>query len=230
MSKRCDMGLAWLAALAAVTDVALSFVADSTPLRAVTKPLPALILALMAYRRGGTAPRRLAYGLILAAAGDELLLVDTSVRFLAGMLCFAAMHGCYIASYIAMTAARIKPRPLVNALLTIAVVFIVLTLAPHAGTFAWPLIAYSILLATMVLFAVDLVGNVEPRTAALVASGALIFMFSDALLAFVKFYPGFPLRGAIAECTIVGTYFLAQILIATGVIRSESRAGSTTRS
>jgi hypothetical protein len=43
-------------------------------------------------------------------------------------------------------------------------------------------------------------------------------MASDTTLAFAKFSRGFPLAGITAELAIVGTYFIAQIAIATGAI------------
>jgi uncharacterized membrane protein YhhN len=192
----------------------------SAPVRILTKPLVAVLLAVTAWQAKAPGPRRLSIGLLAAAAGDELLLSDESTRFLLGMVCFAVMHGWYIAAYLALSAGRIKPRPVVNAALTVAVVFIVLTIAPHAGNFAWPLVGYSIVLAVMVLFALDLVGNIDGSAAWPIALGALAFMLSDILLAFVKFYPRFPLSGTNAELAVVGTYFAAQIAIASGVVRS----------
>lgn len=214
------MALAWVAGLAAVLDLTLVAFGAPAGFRVVTKPLPALLLALMTWRAEGAGPRRLSMGLVAAAAGDELLLRDETLAFLFGMVCFVAMHGFYIASYVALTAGRIKPRPIVNAALTLAVVFVVLTIAPHAGTFAWPLALYSIVLATMVLFASDLVGRIGANGAIPIAAGALVFMTSDTLLAFTKFYPGFPLTGRTAQFAIIATYFAAQILIATGVTRA----------
>ena len=182
------------------------------------KPIPALVLAFLAWSTGGRASRRLSIGLYCAALGDELLLRDDRLFFLAGMLCFAAMQGFYISSYIALTVGRIKPRPYVNVALTIAVTLIVLKLAPHAGSLAWPLVAYSIVLALMVLFALDLVGRIDREFSLLIAGGALTFMLSDTLLAFEKFYPGFPLAGVTGQMVVLGTYYAAQIAIASGVM------------
>ena len=187
------------------------------------KPLPALALAAVAWRAGGPAPRRLAAGLLLAAAGDALLLSAAAPAFLAGMGCFAAMHVCYILAYTKLTPTRPKPRPLVNAVLTIAVAFTVVTLAPHAGSLALPLAIYSVLLATMVLFALDLVGRVNRAGALAVAAGALLFMLSDTLLAFSMFYPRFVLQGPAAAVAVLATYYPAQVLIALGVLNIARR-------
>ena len=60
--------------------------------------------------------------------------------------------------------------------------------------------------------------RIDTRAGLSIGGGALIFMISDTLLAYVSFYPGFPLSGKWAELAIVGTYFAAQLLIATGVV------------
>ncbi len=206
------------AVLAALVDLmVVAFAGPQSAVRVLTKPLPAVILAIGAFRATSVANRRLAIGLLLATVGDELLLHDDSTAFLVGMLCFAAMHGFYIACYAALGAFRTALRIPIAIVLVAAVVGVVAIIAPHAGTFAAPLAIYSLLLATMVWFALRLYGNVDVRAGRLIATGALVFMASDTTLAFAKFYPGFPPSGKTAELAIVGSYFLAQILIATGV-------------
>ena len=91
-------------------------------------------------------------------------------------------------------------------------------LGPQAGTFALPVAVYSALLGAMAVCAVDAAGRVNARAAWLIAGGAVLFMASDTTLAFAKFSRGFPLAGITAELAIVGTYFIAQIAIATGAI------------
>ncbi len=206
--------LLWLAAVAAFVDLAVAAFAPASPIRMLTKPLPAVVLAIAAWRSGSTTSRRLAAGLATAALGDELLLRDGANWFLAGMLCFAAMHACYIRAFLSIARARLST--LVVIALVVAVAATLATITPHAGTFAIPLGTYSVLLAAMVYFAI----NTNLR---IVAVGALIFMASDTLLAYAKFYPGFALRDHAAELCIIGTYFAAQILIAKGVIEYSSR-------
>ncbi len=206
------------ALLGALLDlVIVAFMGPQSAVRMLTKPLPAVILAVGAFRATSAANRRLAIGLLLAAVGDELLLHDDSTAFLIGMLCFAAMQGLYIAAYAALGAVRTALRIPIAIVLVAAVAGVVASIAPHAGTFAAPLAVYSLLLAAMVWFALRLYGNVDARAGWAIAIGALIFMASDMTLAFAKFYPGFPLAGKTAELAIVGSYFFAQILIATGV-------------
>ncbi len=210
--------LAGLAALAAVVDL-ICAAAGWESARTVTKPLPALILAFGTWR-ATRVPRFLAAGLVAAATGDELLLQAGELTFMLGMCAFAAMHVCYIAAF-----ARLGHGPgLVKRLPWLLLPFAALVvgtnviLGPQAGTFALPVAVYSALLGAMAVCAVDAAGRVNARAAWLIAGGAVLFMASDTTLAFAKFSRGFPLAGITAELAIVGTYFIAQIAIATGAI------------
>ncbi|HTA38378.1 MAG TPA: lysoplasmalogenase [Candidatus Acidoferrales bacterium] len=212
--------LAILAALAAIVDLICAG-AGWDAARTVTKPLPALVLAYGAWRIPRV-PRFLAAGLVAAAIGDELLLHAGELTFMLGMCAFAAMHVCYIAAFarLGRGAGYVKRLPWLLLPFAALVVGTNVILGPQAGTFALPVAVYSALLGAMAVCAVDAAGRVNARAAWLVAGGALAFMASDTTLAFAKFSRGFPLTGTTAELAIVGTYFLAQIAIATGVIEA----------
>ena len=213
-----------LAALAAVADL-ICTVAGWEAARAITKPLPALLLAIGVWRVP-RAPRFLAVGLLFAAAGDELLLHYADLTFMLGMCAFAAMHLCYIAAFARLGSGAGLVRRLPWLLLPFAalVVGTNVLLGPQAGSFALPVAVYSALLGAMAVCALDAAGRINVRAARLLAGGALMFMASDTALAFAKFWPGFPLTGTTAEIAIVGAYFIAQIAIATGAIWSVARS------
>jgi len=215
-----SMGLAGLAALAAVVDL-ICAAAGWESARVLTKPLPALVLAFGAWRVPRV-PRFLAAGLVAAAIGDELLLHSGELTFILGMCAFAAMHVCYIAAFarLGRGAGFVKRLPWLLLPFAALVVGTNVILGPQAGTFALPVAVYSALLGAMAVCAVDAAGRVNARAAWLIAGGALVFMASDTTLAFAKFSRGFPLTGTAAELAIVGTYFVAQIAIATGVIEA----------
>lgn len=215
------MLLFWFAAAAAAIDLAcVAALGPDAPVRLVTKPLPALILATMAFGTGGPTMRLLGAGLFLAAIGDETLLHGGTTPFLIGTLCFAGMHRFYIGAYVAIGAGLARIRPLVAVALALAVIGTLVAIVPHAGTLGLALGIYSFVLAAMVLFALNLAGRVDARIAWPIGAGALVFMASDTLLAYTKFYPGFPLTGRAAELAVIGTYFAAQLLIATGVAKA----------
>jgi uncharacterized membrane protein YhhN len=215
-----SIGLAGLAALAAVVDL-ICAAAGWESARVLTKPLPALVLAFGAWR-APRVPRFLAAGLVAAAIGDELLLHSGELTFMLGMCAFAAMHVCYIAAFarLGRGAGFVKRLPWLLLPFAALVVGTNVILGPQAGTFALPVAVYSALLGAMAVCAVDAAGRVNARAAWLIAGGALVFMASDTTLAFAKFSRGFPLTGTAAELAIVGTYFVAQIAIATGVIEA----------
>jgi uncharacterized membrane protein YhhN len=215
------MLLIFVALLFAAIDV-LTIALGRDDIRPITKPLVALVLAA-AVARTSRPMRWLASGLVLAAIGDELLLRSDDKAFLLGMSAFAAMHLCYIAAFaeIGRGTGLVRRMPWLIVPYAIAAVGLDALLWPHAGRFAIPVAAYSVLLATMALSALDCAGRLNnARAARLLAGGALIFMLSDSTLALAKFWPGFPLAGSAAEIAVVSTYFIAQIAIATGAIES----------
>ena len=222
------MILTWLAAASAIADLAcIAILGPDAPVRLITKPLPALFLAAMAFGRGGVPMRWFGAGLFLAAIGDETLLHSGTTSFLIGTLCFAAMHRCYIGAYVAIGAGAARFRVPVAIALATAVVATLIAIVPHAGSLGIAVGVYSFILATMVLFALNLVGRIDARAGLAIGGGALIFMVSDTLLAYVTFFPGFPLAGKTAELAIAGTYFAAQLLIASGVVRAIFKGSST---
>jgi uncharacterized membrane protein YhhN len=209
-----------LAVLAAIVDLVCAM-AGWEAARAVTKPLTAVILAVAVFRTP-RAPRIFAAGLLAAAIGDELLLHTGDLAFTFGMASFAAMHICYIAAFARLGSGAGLVRRLPWLLLPFAalVVGTNVLLGPQAGTFALPVAVYSALLGAMAVCALDAAGRVNARAAWLMAGGALVFMTSDTMLAFAKFWPGFPLTGRLSELAIVGSYFAAQIAIAAGVVEA----------
>jgi uncharacterized membrane protein YhhN len=208
-----------LAFIAAIADLVLAAHGWNAP-RITTKPLPALLLAIAVFGSRGV-PRAFGLGLLLAAAGDELLLFAGDAPFVAGVSCFAGMHLCYIAGFARTGTGMglVRRFPWLLAPYALAVAGVNALLWHPAGRFALPLAVYSVLLGAMAVAALNAAGRVDNnRAARMIVAGALIFMGSDTLLAFVKFWPWFPLTGLVSEITIVGTYFIAQIAIVTGLL------------
>jgi uncharacterized membrane protein YhhN len=208
-----------LALLAAVLDL-LAVALGWHAIRVLTKPLPALILAVVAWRAGGRGARTLAAGLVLAAAGDELLLGAGDAAFLYGMLAFAAMQLAYILAYVKAGAnTRINGTvATMNVLYVVALVFVLRAVVPHAGVFAAPLVVYAVLLLVMACLAAQM--------PAATRFGAAFFVLSDSLLAVSKFLPSASLQPRAAELVVMGTYVTAQILITLGMTRGPSVTAS----
>lgn len=199
-----------LSILVAVVDLLAAALGWST-VRVVSKPLVAIVLAVLAWRSGS---RTVAGGLIAAALGDELLLNPGANFFLLGMLAFVAMHASYIAAFWRAGANRPNATSsAIGALYVAALLGSDAVLVPSAGTFAVPLIAYGFFLVAMAYTALDV--------ARLTAIGGAIFMSSDTLLAYLKFWPAFPLATKPTMLVIDATYFAAQILIVAGLLYRE---------
>jgi uncharacterized membrane protein YhhN len=207
------------ASIAAALDLAFAALGWDVA-RAVTKPLPALILAGYALLAPGRAARLLGIGLVLAAAGDECLLRPGDAPLIAGMLAFAAMHACYIAAFWSMGDGAAAGRPITQAIGTLYVIALIAVnwlLHPGAGAFGLPLLLYGIVLTAMAISALDLIGRIPLRYALPIAAGAAVFVASDTTLAFSRFWAAWQLSPPTSEVLIVGTYFAAQLAIAWGV-------------
>lgn len=206
-----------LAAVAAALDL-LALGLGWHAVRAFTKPLPAVLLALAVLRTQGSA-RIVALGLIFAALGDALLLGGGSSAFAAGMGTFAVMQVCYILAFIQMGSGvgRVRRHPWLVLPFAFAVVAISAVLDPQAGTLALPLAIYSALLGAMALCALDASGRMPTRAGLVLAAGALAFVASDTLLASATFVAGFP-SGLGVQMGVMLAYFVAQIAIAWGTI------------
>ncbi len=179
---------------------------------ALLKPLPALALGLLAWRSGGPA-RLLAAGLVCAATGDAILLRAGDGAFLCGMLAFVAMHACYIAAF-SRCGSRRPYTAILAALYALVALSVLAMLAPKAGAFALPLVAYSVVLVTMASFAT--------RSGAMTAAGGALFVTSDMLLAFARFWPASPLAPIDTPPVVLATYYAAQMLIVAGILRDRA--------
>ncbi|MHB8462058.1 MAG: lysoplasmalogenase [Vulcanimicrobiaceae bacterium] len=183
------------------------------------KPLPALLFAAWAFTARSEAPKRLGFGLLFAAIGDVLLLFPGNKFFIAGMVCFAIMHVDYIAAF---AVAGTKGNGLIKRARWVSLPYIVamlgfdITLWPYLGALRTPVIVYGFFLTAMAIAAVNLIGRIPLRNAILVASGAAIFMLSDTLLATSQFAP--QIAPPIAAAFVLPTYYLAQTLIAFGIM------------
>jgi uncharacterized membrane protein YhhN len=77
--------------------------------------------------------------------------------------------------------------------------------------FLGPVVIYSAAIATMVAFALNRYGRVNDKSFALVFGGALLFMFSDSIIAVNKFLYPFASSGIfIMVLYIAGQYFIAK--------------------
>jgi uncharacterized membrane protein YhhN len=180
----------------------------------VFKPLALLLLIALAALAASTAPPAyktfILAGLGLSLVGDAFMMLRRK-RFEAGLAAFLAAHVCYILAFRSDTLPRFAVQPLFPLVLVAAL--ILRTLLPRLGKLKYPVLLYVLVITVMAgLAAGRFIQWGGPRTLAAFA-GALLFMASDGLLAFNRFVKPIP-RGQLA---ILGTYFVAQTLIALSV-------------
>lgn len=178
----------------------------------VLKPLPIALLAAVVLGTSegadGSYPSLVAAALLASMAGDIFLLSQR--RFVPGLLCFLVAHLLYICAFA--PGAVIDGWAFALLLPFVGLALLVLRhLWPHLGRYRAPVCVYMGIIMTMGWLATlrALGGEVAPESGLLAMGGASAFMVSDTTLATDRFVR--PFRSA--QLVIMGTYYLAQILL-----------------
>ncbi len=152
--------------------------------RAVFKTLCVALLAVAGFVAGG--PVWLVVGLALCALGDFLLAHEGEAPFLAGLVAFLTGHLAYVALFWQMGAGEPAITPLAWAVIGLVILLsalMTIRLWPHTGAMRGPVLAYTAVIAAMVISAELFVGSWTVR------AGVLAFMLSDMVLARGRFLP-----------------------------------------
>lgn len=197
--------LAWLllggAGLFAVADW-VAVISGNNRLEYVSKPTAIMLLvgtAAVLDPRHDAQRWAFVVALVLSLAGDVLLMID---RFLPGLIAFFGAHIAYV---VGLRAAQPNFRPMiVSAVVVLVPIFfigrrILIAVREDEPELGSPVSLYIAAIAVMVASALAS-GN------ALAATGAVLFMASDTLIAWNRFVR--PLEWA--PITIIVTYHLAQ--------------------
>ncbi|MDX2249250.1 MAG: lysoplasmalogenase [Bacteroidia bacterium] len=161
---------------------------------------------------------------LFSLVGDILLMFSGTTWFIAGIGSFLMAQLCYISLFgmkMRSTPRRMR-RLLVRKPWLIAPVVLygsVLTaiLFPNLGTFTIPVSVYSAVLVGMVLAAMNRWEFTSVKSFVLVFVGAILFMFSDSMIALNKF-GDYNLPSLFVRFWIMGTYMAAQFLIVWGIL------------
>ncbi len=179
------------------------------------KPVATLVVILLAARGAPTVSARyralITTGLICSLAGDVFLMLPGD-RFVAGLASFLVAHLLYIAAF-AGSGGGAKDPTAAAAMFLIAGVMLAI-LWPALGALRIPVSVYVAVIATMAWQAVARWRHLSTPDAKLAAVGAMIFLVSDASLAWRRFHADFPGSAVL----VLGTYWLAQWCIARSVI------------
>jgi len=177
----------------------------------------AMLLQLALSRTGGKTRMLLGLGMVLSAIGDILLALEG--LFVQGLGAFLLAQFTY--TILFLTQFRWQPRRLPWACLIIAYALLgTLLIVPEAGDMKMPVTAYMIAISLMALVA----GFRNDPQFIWVATGALVFMVSDTLIAVNLFVTPFAHSGV----AVMTTYYVAQLLICLGVIRASYCAAMRT--
>lgn len=180
----------------------------------VAKPLATVAILLLAL---GAAPLPSARyrgligaGLICSLAGDILLMLPTDL-FLAGLVAFLAAHVCYLTAFRSDGGGGGPAGLLVLVVLAGAGVLSVLW--PSLGAMRIPVLLYVAVILTMCWMALGRWWVGRGPGSGLAAAGAVCFVVSDSILALDRFHS--PV--VMAPVLVLGTYYAAQVLIASSV-------------
>lgn len=179
-------------------------------LQYVFKPLTMTAIILTACFNSSSAPdfyqKAVLAGLIFSTVGDVFLINDKKF-FVHGLLSFLLGHLCYVAAFCT------TPHLPSGVFYLIYVAFFLNILWQRLGQFKISVIVYAATIAAMswLAFSRYLESGSDKTFAAFV--GSIFFVASDSLLAHNKFRKPFSL----APIFILGTYFVAQWLIALSV-------------
>jgi len=168
----------------------------------------ALLLQLTLTSTEGKVRTLLGLGLVLSAIGDVLLALDG--LFVQGLAAFLLAQVTYTVLFL--TQYRWQTRRLAwAALIVVYALVCTLLIVPEAGDMKVPVTAYMIAISLMAVAA----GFRGDQQFLWVAMGALIFMFSDTLIAISRFVLPFEYSGI----AVMTTYYVAQLLICVGIVR-----------
>ena len=214
----------WL--IIAVIFAALEAIAVSRNLQKleyIAKPAVMAFLFLWLYTTTGLQGKTLWFGLgiLLSLAGDVLLMTSLDRLFLPGLAAFLLAHISYITGFRTELTTATVWSPILLAFIAINVSRLLRRIvdamrARGENTLLLPVIVYGIVISIMLYAAMSTTSNLtwSPLAAFLVSAGALLFVASDVILAWMKFVA--PLKnGRVWNITL---YHLGQIGLIAGVI------------
>jgi uncharacterized membrane protein YhhN len=185
------------------------------------KPSLMISLGIFFYRQSdGLKQGRTDYfilaAILFSLLGDVLLMLEN--KFILGLGSFLIAHISYICAFLTDNKGLVftKKDRLWAALLIVASgIGFIFYLAPHLGSLKIPVTAYAAAILTMLLTTLNRWKNVKLDSFQWVFVGALLFVFSDGLIAVNKFANPFSLAGFL----IMLTYGIGQYLIVEGYLK-----------
>ncbi|WP_426063277.1 lysoplasmalogenase [Flavobacterium sp. DSP2-3-1] len=182
--------------------------------------LPFLLLAVY-FQETFSTKKILLSALTLSWVGDIILMFADKgeLYFIAGLIAFLLSHISYIILFSKQLKINLKKSKIIFWVGVTAIAFylivIMLILLPSLGDLKIPVFVYALTISIMLLFALKGFLNWQKPANSYILIGAIVFVASDSLLAFDKFYA--PLQ--YSSLLIMATYLLAQYLIVIGILK-----------
>lgn len=188
---------------------------------ALVKPALLPLLALTTLAAAGTLKLKGLKTIILAqlfgCTGDILLIPDGFLPFVCGMLAFLMGHICYMTVFGGRSWKRLKMSTWIIAIIVMAAAVAGLIAAIGIkGAMLAPMAVYGMGLMLLIFSALMGVVRFGGRVWWMILLGALLFTFSDALIA-TNSFGVLPFTGK--RVVIMFTYLVAQSLLAAGFLR-----------
>lgn len=187
----------------------------------VVKPFLLPILLVAVYHTENFSTKKiLLTALVFSWIGDVILLFADrgEIYFILGLVAFLLSHIFYIVLFNKQTISKtISNKLSFGAGIGLIVIYfsmMITTLGPKLGSLTVPVVIYAIVISTMLYFALKGSFQWEAIPNHSVLIGALLFISSDSILAFNKFYEPIPA----ASLLIMVTYLLAQYGIIKGIL------------
>lgn len=206
---------------AAVTNLLGHTSLASNTISEFVKPALLPLLALTTLAAAGTFDRKGLKTIILAqlfgCTGDILLIPDGFLPFVCGMLAFLLGHVCYMTVFGGRSWKGLKPSAWVIAIIVMAAAVAGLIAAIGIkGAMLAPMAVYGMALMMLIFSALMGVVRIGGKAWWIILCGALLFTFSDTLIATGNFGV---LQFQGKRFVIMLTYIVGQSLLAAGFLR-----------
>jgi len=149
-------------------------------------------------------------GLIFSLLGEVMMMLKKK-KFLAGLLFFLGTQIAFALAFYSKLSPGFLVWPVIPLILISAIVLFLIW--PELGKLRLPVLFYFVAILTVVRFAIELPHQITGYRPWLAASGAVLFLISDALMAINRFHRAF----SSAQIFILSTYYLSQLLIALSI-------------
>ncbi|MBP4142400.1 lysoplasmalogenase [Flavobacterium sp. P4023] len=182
--------------------------------------LPFLITAVY-LQENFSSKKTLLIAITLSWIGDIILLFAAKgeIYFIGGLIAFLFSHVFYIILFNKQLKIYLRKSKTIYWIgITLIIIYLIgmmVLLMPNLGELLLPVFVYAMTISIMLLFALKGFLNWHKPANTYILIGAIIFVASDSILAFDKFY------AAIQYSTflIMSTYLTAQYLIVIGILK-----------